>query len=760
MNEIERRIFSLRGHKVMLDSDLAEVYGVGTKALNQAVRRNPDRFPSDFLLRLTSEEADSLRSQIVTSKAGRGGRRYLPYVFTEHGAVMLASVLNSAAAVAASIQVVRAFVRLRTILATHKDLARKLDALEQKVRPAVQGGFRHHSRNARAVGGTAEAADRLPGRATKREDVMHEPQHIRTGDLVHVRRQRWRVVDVRAYDQCQLLALAGIEPGNRGLERRFLTPFEAVAALDREASLQFVRPQRWRRACRALLADDAPAAGLRAARSARIDLLPHQLEPALAVLRGHGSRVLLADDVGLGKTIQAGLIIAELRARGMAERVLIVTPAGLRDQWAAELSARFDITASIVDFRDVRHRVAALPAGVNPWSTVPIAIASIDYVKRADVLRSVVSCRWDVLVVDEAHGAAGDSDRHAAAAALGARAACVLLLTATPHNGDVHAFHALCRTGAHADPLLVFRRTRTDVRLGGGRRVHRLHVRPSAAEARMHTLLDAFTRAVRAERQSADVWLPLAVLHKRALSSARSLERSVERRLAALDRTTGGDVRQLDLPLADPGGELDPSDDAPAWASGLALADDARERRLLGALADAARAAARHETKLAAIVRLLNRISEPIVIFTEYRDTLLHLREAIDRPVLLLHGGLRREERAAALEAFVSGHCQILLATDAAGEGLNLHQRCRIVINLELPWNPMRLEQRIGRVDRIGQRRTVHVFHLVARETNETRVLEQLKARIARAQQDIAAANPLEGDDPMMARLVIEGPAE
>jgi len=132
VEEIERRIFSLRGHKVMLDSDLAEVYGVGTKVLNQAVRRNPDRFPSDFLLRLTSEEADSLRSQIVTSKFGRGGRRYLPYVFTEHGAVMLASVLNSAAAVAASIQVVRAFVRLRTILETHKDLARKLDALEHK----------------------------------------------------------------------------------------------------------------------------------------------------------------------------------------------------------------------------------------------------------------------------------------------------------------------------------------------------------------------------------------------------------------------------------------------------------------------------------------------------------------------------------------------------------------------------------------------------------------------------------------------------
>lgn len=130
---IERRIFSLRGHKVMIDSDLAEVYGVDTRTLNQAVRRNRQRFPPDFMFRLTPKEADSLRSQSVISKnLGRGGRRYLPNVFTEHGAVMLASLLNSAAAVAASIQVVRAFVRLRTILAAQKDLARKLNAVERK----------------------------------------------------------------------------------------------------------------------------------------------------------------------------------------------------------------------------------------------------------------------------------------------------------------------------------------------------------------------------------------------------------------------------------------------------------------------------------------------------------------------------------------------------------------------------------------------------------------------------------------------------
>jgi hypothetical protein len=116
----------------MLDSDLAELYGVGTKVLNQAVKRNLERFPEDFMIQLTPEEARSLRSQTVTSNAGRGGRRYPPYAFTEHGAVMLASVLNSPIAIEASIRVVRTFVKLRSILTAHKDLARRLEALEQK----------------------------------------------------------------------------------------------------------------------------------------------------------------------------------------------------------------------------------------------------------------------------------------------------------------------------------------------------------------------------------------------------------------------------------------------------------------------------------------------------------------------------------------------------------------------------------------------------------------------------------------------------
>lgn len=131
IEKVEQQIFFIRGHKVMLDSSLAELYDVETKALNQAVRRNITRFPEDFMFQLAREEANFLRSQFVTSKDQRGGRRYLPYVFTEQGVAMLSSVLNSERAIQVNIAIMRAFVKLRQILATHKDLARKLEVLER-----------------------------------------------------------------------------------------------------------------------------------------------------------------------------------------------------------------------------------------------------------------------------------------------------------------------------------------------------------------------------------------------------------------------------------------------------------------------------------------------------------------------------------------------------------------------------------------------------------------------------------------------------
>jgi len=574
-------------------------------------------------------------------------------------------------------------------------------------------------------------------------------QILHPGDVVRVRRRTWRVVDVRPYDTCGVVSLLGTG-ANTGNRCDLLAPFdhfEPVAPPPTQP--RRAGSARWRRAAMSLIGRGGAPGLLRTAATADIDVLPYQLEPAISVLRGDGCRLLLADEVGLGKTIQACLLIAELRVRGVADRVLILSPPGLRDQWCDELGRRFHISATIADVRAVRRCSADVPPDVNPWTTWPVAVASIDYVKRPEVLRAVLDVAWDIVIVDEAHSVANDGIRRNAAAALTSRAAYVVLLTATPHSGHSAAFQSLCslgnprHPGADDDRLLIFRRTRGVLASGVRRRVHRLHVHSTPAERRMLARLDTFADAVRAERgnDSRDMWIALSLLHKRARSSARALQLSVRRRLDRL--ATASPVMQLALPLDDFGEASD--DDSPEWHPALELANPQREQRLLNAIADAAKAAVQAESKIHAIRRLLRRIAEPVIIFTEYRDTLAWLAVNLSEPSVLLHGGLPRQERREALNTFVSGRTRLLLATDAAAEGLNLHQSCRVVVNLELPWNPMRLEQRIGRVDRIGQRRAVHVIHLIGADTGEARLLDDLRARIAHARADVGAPDPLDG---------------
>jgi len=208
---------------------------------------------------------------------------------------------------------------------------------------------------------------------------------IREGDIVRARRQVWRVLEIRTYPPCRVLALTGVN-ANVGNRCELLWPFDAVDVVrPPSGALRRVSLRRWRRAVRSVLAQSSGEGVLQAAKSATIDILPYQLEPVAAVLRGRGCRLLLADDVGLGKTIQAGLIIAELRARGVADRVIVLTPPGLRDQWCDELRVRFGIEAAIADFRSIRQRAACLPPDANPWATWPVVVASIDFTKRPEV---------------------------------------------------------------------------------------------------------------------------------------------------------------------------------------------------------------------------------------------------------------------------------------------------------------------------------------------------------------------------------------
>src|SRR5204862_5548103 len=196
------------------------------------------------------------------------------------------------------------------------------------------------------------------------------------------------------------------------------------------------------------------------------------------------------------------------------------------------------------------------------------------------------------------------------------------------------------------------------------------------------------------------------------------------------------------------------TDEEPGHELGLAgLRDTTEEAAWLRQLAELARAAAVNESKLRALARLIRRAREPVVVFTEYRDTLNHLSEHLaELEPVQLHGGLSARERTAVLQRFTSGQVNVLLATDAASEGLNLHHRYRLVVNLELPWTPLRLEQRIGRVDRLGQRRRVHAVQLVAAGTREEAMVVRLDERSER----IEAAFAAEHDAPLRHAAAVE----
>src|SRR5688572_22470803 len=315
---------------------------------------------------------------------------------------------------------------------------------------------------------------------------------LRRGEIVRIRDEQWSVCHHVRHSETAIVDVRGCSRTNRGLRARFLLPFEPLQQLPALADTRIVSARRWRHLARQALASAVPACdSLRTLASARIDILPFQLEPALAVARGVAARILLADEVGLGKTVQAGLIISETLRRSADARVLVVCPAALRPQWAHELDRRFGLPATVLDSAALARPRAWPLSGGSPWSAHPLIVTSADYVKRPEVLRALEDLVWDVVVVDEAHGLAGRSDRHAAACLLGERARTLVMLTATPHSGDDDAFRRLCSIGDiyRRFPLAVFRRTRQDVGLASSRRTRWLEVTLSPAELDMHSAL-------------------------------------------------------------------------------------------------------------------------------------------------------------------------------------------------------------------------------------------------------------------------------
>jgi superfamily II DNA or RNA helicase len=584
--------------------------------------------------------------------------------------------------------------------------------------------------------------------------VQPLPPGVSIGARVHVRGRAWRLDMVVPHDDCRELHLFDLRDERR---RVLLWPHDRPVAVGDRPRFETVRLARW---CRGLNAWLAHAAGPCAPRARLADgrVLPYQLLPAMSVARG-ASRIVLADEVGLGKTIQAGWIVADLAAREPDARVLIAVPAGLRRQWIAELERRFGIACMAVDAAWLRARVADLPADVLPWTAPGVYLGSLDFLKRADVSRSLQAVVWDLLVVDEAHTVTSPTERHAAFSAVASRARRVVLITATPYSGDPGSFDSMIAMGATPGegPPVMFRRSRADAGDARPRRHRFARVTISRTEARLQRLLERYTRDVwdEAPDGTQGARLAMTILRKRALSSPAALACSLRRRLALLQGAAEL-PRQLGLFEDD---EVD--DEVPdAALAAPGLADGARERERLGALIDLAGNAVASDSKLRYLQRLLRRTNQSAVIFTEYRDSLLRLA-AVLPSALQLHGGLDAAERSS-VQARFNAEGGLLLATDAAAEGLNLHERCHVVINYELPWNPARLEQRIGRVDRIGQGRAVHAITLVARDTAEDLVIANLARRLALVVSTLGERDRLGAflSDVQIARRVIAGESD
>jgi superfamily II DNA or RNA helicase len=543
----------------------------------------------------------------------------------------------------------------------------------------------------------------------------------------------WRVVRSTPFTDCEALDLSAEQPN---VTRTLLLPFDRPR---RASSIppRVVSRRRWAHRVSALVRASHPYGGLRYCPPA-IRLLPYQLEPALAVLRHGALRLLIADDVGLGKTVEAALIVREVVMASRLSRALILCPAGLRAQWAQELDSLFQLQVVDADAGWLRKRVVELPRDVNPWSLPGVYLASMDFVKRPEALRPLEDVRWDLLVIDEAHAATPASNRRRALEALGHRTRRLVLLTATPHSGNEDQFGALCALGCgrSSPDLVVFRRTRSETPLGDARaRSAVLAVGLTDAERHLHRLLDDYTSRVWIEsrqRRDAAGELLATVLRKRALSSAASLALSVRRRLLLLTDDVPSPA-QMSLPWNDDDAIEDEAADSVLRAPGLN--DEAGEREALAAVAAAADVVGADESKTRVLLRLLRRVREPAIVFSEYRDTADLLCRAIadaGHQVRLLHGGLTPSERQAAAAAFNAGGL-ILVATDAASEGLNLHRSCRLVVHFELPWTPSRMHQRGGRVNRIGQSKRVHEIALVGDHTAEQLVLAPLLRRAHQA---------------------------
>jgi len=627
------------------------------------------------------------------------------------------------------------------------------------------------------------------------------------GQLVTVRDRQWVVADISRGSQDvdvlsngsraeHLISLVSVEDDAMGEELQVIWELEPGRAIVDHAALPTPDPERIDDPERLDAFLDAIRWGAIASADARhlqspfrsgITIEDYQLDPVVRALRLPRVNLLIADDTGVGKTIEAGLVVQELLLRHRARTILIVCPASLTIKWRDEMREKFGLEFRIVDTELLRQLRRTRGLYANPWTHFPRLIVSIDWLKsdRAmrllrDVLPPVPTYprKFDLLIIDEAHNVAPagrgkyatDSQRTRAIRTIAPHFEHRLFLTATPHNGYRESFSALlelldnqrfARGVPWSDEQLrrvMVRRLKSELPGFPTREIKALEVPYSEDERSAYAKLKAYGEArLKAAQQAGDPGALMAekfvvtLLKKRLFSSPAAFantlavhlgtitgkkEQKVARRSAQVLRRA---IDELEVDVGSEEEQAEKTEDALAAAARASFEPTSEQMTLLRELQQwAGSAKGRADSKAQVLIDWLDDIVRPggvwsderVIVFTEYRDTQLWLQELLaahglggDR-VELLYGGMdveRRERIKAEFQASPDlSPIRVLLATDAASEGIDLQRYCHRLVHYEIPWNPNRLEQRNGRIDRHGQRSPeVLVHHFVSKGYEE-----------------------------------------
>lgn len=551
-----------------------------------------------------------------------------------------------------------------------------------------------------------------------------------------------------------------------------------------------------------------------------------QLVPLARAMRMPRVSLLLADDVGLGKTIEAGLILAELIRKRRIRRVLIITPAALRTQWQQEMEEKFSLGFDIVD-KAATHRLQRdMGLDANPWRALPRIITSYHYLRQPDVLEQfIANCEsikqrggaqlpWDLLIVDEAHNLmpsnfGEDSDLARMLRVLTPYFEHRLFLTATPHNGHTRCFSGLLE---QLDPVrftqtpsftdkerkmigdVLIRRLKSEINeqdklAGRVPRFARRYLEPLPlymfkAEKELSAAVKAFCtqlkKQIRATPEARMVLnFAIEILRKRLLSCPVAFADSWLRFKAGL--ATHEPLESAEVAAARRASEEDIDDDKErecrsghavhvvgAWMHPYVKTLEAEIAAVDGALAalgltvqPVTRATPKSDARFERLQELIGKElrnaeqwkpDERLIIFTEYKTTLDYLVNRLQAEygseagsISQLYGGMNEDEREAVKRAFndPDSSVRILVATDAASEGLNLQHTARLLMHYEIPWNPSRLEQRNGRIDRHGQSRDVTIFHFTSDDDSDLQFVARVLTKVNDIREDLGSVGEL-----------------